>query len=140
MRTVLATCAALLAAFVLGAPLAVAQPTPSADQLTGQLQRVLDTSLSDEERAAELEGGMAAVPTANNIAGVINRYDAVMSWRVQDPVRNGDRVDAQLAVSIPLLGTRTHNIYWIDRDGAWKLSNASACVIARDAAGTDCTV
>lgn len=149
VRTVLVTCAALLAAVFLGAapaavflgaPPAAAQPTPSADQLTAQLQRVLDTLLPDETRAAELEGGLAAVPTANNIAGVINRYDAVMSWRVQNPVHNGDRLDAQLAVSIPLFGTRTHDIYWIEQGGRWKLSNASACVIARDAAGTDCTV
>ena len=41
---------------------------------------------------------------------------------------------------LPLFGTRTHPIYWVPIDGAWKLSNASACVIATQVAGTDCTV
>lgn len=141
MRTVLAVVAALLTAALIGAPLAAGQPaTPSADQLTGQLQRVLDTSLPDQDRAAELEGGLAAVPTANNIAAVMDRYNSMMSWRVQNPTQGGDRVDAQLAVTIPLFGTRTHDIYWVGQDGSWKLSNASACVIARDAAGAQCTV
>lgn len=141
MRTVPAVLLAVPAALLLGAPVASAQPAaPSADQLTGQLQRALDTSLSDDARAAELEGGLAAVPTANNIAGVMDRYSSMMSWRVQNPVLDGDRVNAQLAVSIPVFGTRTHDIYWIQQDGSWKLSNASGCVIARDAAGTECTV
>jgi hypothetical protein len=132
---------AAAAAVLIGAPVASAQPAaPSADQLTSQLQRALNTSLSNEERAAELEGGLTAVPTADNIAAVMDRYSSMMSWRVQNPVLNGDRVDAQLAVSIPVMGTRTHDIYWIDQDGSWKLSNASGCVIARDAAGTECTV
>jgi len=141
MRTVASVALALFAALLIGSPVAAAQPAaPSAEALSGQLQRALDTSLTDDERAAELEGGLAAVPTANNIAAVMDRYNSVMSWRVQNPVVDGDRVNAQLAVSIPMLGTRTHDIYWIDQDGAWKLSNASGCVIARDAAGTDCTV
>jgi hypothetical protein len=126
-----------------GNGVALAEPTPqvpSAEQLTSQLQRVLNTSLSDSDRAAELEGGMAAVPTANNIAGVMDRYNGVMSWKVQNPSVAGDRLNAQLAVSIPVFGTKTHNIYWVDQGGAWKLSNPSACVIAHDAAGTDCTV
>lgn len=94
--------------------------------------------------AAMSGGGVALaappVPTANNIAGVINRYDGVMSWEVQNPSLNSDRLDAQLAVTFPVSGTRTHQIYWPDQGGKWKLSNPSACVIARDAAGADCTV
>ncbi|MBO0677768.1 hypothetical protein JRC04_09865 [Mycolicibacterium sp. S2-37] len=141
MRTVPSVVLAVSAAVLIGTPVAAAQPAaPSADQLTAQLQRALNTSLSDEERAAELEGGLAAVPTANNIASVLDRYSSMMSWRVQNPVLSGDRVNAQLAISIPVMGTRTHDIYWVDQDGSWKLSNASGCVIARDAAGTECTV
>ncbi|WP_197374233.1 hypothetical protein [Mycolicibacterium baixiangningiae] len=119
---------------------AAAQPVPSADELTAKLQRVLNTSVPAEERASELEGGSAAVPTADNIAAVMDRYGSVMSWRVQNAALNGNQVDAQLAVTIPVFGTRTHQIYWVNQDGAWKLSNPSACVIARDAAGADCTV
>jgi hypothetical protein len=141
MRSALTAIAMSIFGVIAGAGIATAAPAaPSADQLTSQLQRVLNTSLSDQERAAELEGGQAAVPTANNIAGVMNRYSGMMSWRVQNPTLNGDRVDAQLAVTIPVFGTREHQIYWVDQGGTWKLSNVSACVIARDAAGTDCTV
>jgi len=115
-------------------------PVPSAEELTGQLQRVLSTSTADADRAAALEGGQAAVPTANNIAEQMNRYSSMMSWAVRNPALNGDRLDAQLAVTVPLFGTRTHQIYWIPQGGQWKLSNASACVIAVEAAGTDCTI
>ena len=141
MRAVVAAIATLsIGAFVGGGAASAAPQVPSADQLTSQLQRVLNTSLPDSERAAGLEGGQAAVPTANNIAGAIDRYSGVMSWKVQNPVLDGDRLDAQLAVSVPIFGTRTHDIYWVDQGGTWKLSNPSACLIARDAAGTDCTV
>ncbi len=108
--------------------------------MQAQLQKVLNRSLPDAERAAELQGGLAAVPTANNIAGVMDQYSSMMSWRVQNASQRGDQVDAQLAVTIPIFGTKTHDIYWVNSDGAWKLSNPSACVIARDAAGVDCTV
>ena len=95
---------------------------------------------STDARAAKLAGGQAAVPTADNIANRLNSYSGMVSWQVQNAVRNGDQIDAQLAVTIPIFGTRTHNIYWVNQDGAWKLSNPSACVIARDVAGVDCTV
>jgi hypothetical protein len=143
MRAVVAAIATLFIGVFAGSGVALAEPTatvPSADQLTAQLKRVLNTSLSDSDRAAELEGGLAAVPTANNIAGAMDRYSGMMSWKVQNPALDGDRLDAQLAVSVPVFGTRTHGIYWVDQDGKWKLSNPSACLIARDAAGTDCTV
>lgn len=148
MRAVLASMASALTIGALfgvfpAAGVASAQPlppTPSADQLTGQLQTALDTGRSDSDRAATLAGGMAAVPTANNIANTLNRYGGMVNWQVQNPTLNGDQVDAQLAVTIPIFGTRTHNLYWVNQDGTWKLSNPSACVIARDVAGTDCTV
>lgn len=141
MRAVFGAFATLFTTALMGSGVAYATPpVPSAAELTSQLQRVLDTSLPDSDRAAGLEGGLAAVPTANNIAGVINRYDGVMSWQVQNPSLRDDRLGAQLAVSFPVFGTRTHEIYWVDGDGTWKLSNPSVCVIARDAAGTDCTV
>jgi hypothetical protein len=113
---------------------------PSAEQLTAQLKQVLSTGAGDSERAAALGGGQAALPTANNIAAQLDRYSALMSWDVQNPTLNGNQLDAQLAVTVPVMGTRTHQIYWVAQGGQWKLSNASACVIAVQAAGTDCTV
>ncbi|MCV7105038.1 hypothetical protein [Mycolicibacterium chitae] len=141
MRAAIAAMAILGAGAFGGAGLAAADPgAPSADQLTSDLQVVLNTGASDAERAAKLQGGQAAVPTANNIANQMNRYSALFDWRVQNPTVNGDRVDAQLAVTVPVMGTRTHDIYWVQQDGDWKLSNASACVIATQVAATECTV
>jgi hypothetical protein len=140
MRPLMIAIAALGIGGFAATGVAGAQPAPSADELTGKLQRVLNTSLPADERASELEGGQVAVPTADNIAAVMDRYQSMMSWRVQNAVVNGDQVNAELAVSVPVFGTRTHAIYWVNQDGAWKLSNPSACVIARDAAGADCTV
>lgn len=140
MRAALSAMVVLTVGAMIGAGAAAAEPAPSAEQLHAQLQKVLNRSLPDAERAAELQGGLAAVPTANNIAGVMDQYSSMMSWRVQNASQRGDQVDAQLAVTIPIFGTKTHDIYWVNSDGAWKLSNPSACVIARDAAGVDCTV
>ncbi|CAN5514449.1 hypothetical protein BH11ACT7_BH11ACT7_36020 [soil metagenome] len=143
MRTALSAMTVLIAGAVIGAGAATAQPAPpapSTEQLQAQLEKVLNRGLSDEERAAELQGGLAAVPTANNIAGVIDQYSSMMSWRVENAARNGNQVDAQLAVTIPVFGTKTHQIYWVNQGGAWKLSNPSACVIATQVAGTTCTV
>ena len=143
MRAALAAVSvSVLAAGALGgAGLAWAQPpVPSAGELTGELQQVLNTGVPAGDRAAKLEGGDPAVPTADNIANRLNAYGGLLNWQVQNPTLNGDRLDAQLAVTIPIFGTKTHNIYWVDQGGTWKLSNASACVIATDAAGVACTV
>jgi hypothetical protein len=145
MRAVLAALAGavLTGGAMIGAGSAVAAPTPpvpTADQLTAQLKRVLSTDAADSERAAALQGGQAAVPTANNIAAQMSRYDSMVSWHVENPALNGNQLDAQLSVSIPLFGAKTHQLFWVPSDGAWKLSNASACVIATQVAGTDCTV
>lgn len=67
-------------------------------------------------------------------------YGGIVNWSVQNPTLNGNQLDAQLAVSIPVFGTKTHDINWVNDGGTWKLSNASACVIATQVAGTDCTV
>ncbi|MGE2736503.1 hypothetical protein [Mycolicibacterium vaccae] len=141
MRAALAAMTVMAAGALGGAGLAWAEPaTPGAGELTAELRQVLDTGAPTDARAAKLAGGQAAVPTADNIANRLNSYSGMVSWQVQNAVRNGDQIDAQLAVTIPIFGTRTHNIYWVNQDGAWKLSNPSACVIARDVAGVDCTV
>ena len=142
MRAVLAATASILAmGGGIGTGIAAsAPPVPSADQLTAQLRQVLSTGTSDDQRAAALQGGQAAVPTANNIANALNRYGGIVNWSVQNPTLNGNQLDAQLAVSIPVFGTKTHDINWVNDGGTWKLSNASACVIATQVAGTDCTV
>jgi len=141
MRAALAAMSVLAAGAWGGAGVAWAQPpVPSAAELTSELQQVLNTGVPAGDRAAKLEGGDAAVPTADNIANRLNAYGGLLNWQVQNPALNGDRLDAQLAVTIPIFGTKTHNIYWVDQGGAWKLSNASACVIATDAAGVACTV
>ena len=142
MRAAVAAVSVLAAAGALsGMGVAWAQPpVPSAGELTSELQQVLNTGTPTEVRASKLAGGDAAVPTADNIANRLNTYGGMVNWQVQNPVLNGNQLDAQIAVTIPIFGTKTHNIYWIDQDGTWKLSNPSACVIARDVAGVDCTV
>lgn len=141
MRAALAATSVVAAGAVGGMGVAWAQPpVPSAGELTSELQQVLNTGTPTEVRAAKLAGGDAAVPTADNIANRLNTYGGMINWRVENPVLNGDQLDAQIAVTIPIWGTKTHNIYWVEQDGAWKLSNPSACVIARDVAGVDCTV
>ena len=125
MRAAFAAMTVLVAGALGTAGVASAEPAvPSAGELTSQLQTVLNTG----------------APTADNIANRLNTYGGMVNWQVQNPVLNGDQVDAQIAVTIPIFGTKTHDIYWVNQDGAWKLSNPSACVIATQVAGVDCTV
>ncbi|MGB0972069.1 MAG: hypothetical protein ACPGVG_14085 [Mycobacterium sp.] len=141
IRAAVAAIAVVAVGAIGGAGVAVAQPAAlSAGELTAQLRQVLDTGAPTSERAAKLAGGAAAVPTADNIANRLNSYGGMVSWKVENPVLNGDRLDAQLAVTVPIFGTKSHNIYWVNQDGAWKLSNPSACVIATDVAAVSCTV
>lgn len=141
MRAAFAAMTVLVAGGLGAAGVASAEPTvPSAGELTTQLQTVLNTGAPAADRAAKLAGGQAAVSTADNIANRLNTYGGMVNWQVQNPVLNGDQVDAQIAVTIPIFGTKTHDIYWVNQDGAWKLSNPSACVIATQVAGVDCTV
>lgn len=141
MRAAFAAMTVLVAGGLGAAGVASAEPTvPSAGELTSQLQSVLNTGAPTSDRAAKLAGGQAAVSTADNIANRLNTYGGMVNWQVQNPVLNGDQVDAQIAVTIPIFGTKTHDIYWVNQDGAWKLSNPSACVIATQVAGVDCTV
>ncbi|UXA14898.1 hypothetical protein KXD97_14735 [Mycobacterium sp. SMC-8] len=141
MRAALAAMSVVAAGALGGVGVASAEPSvPDAGQLTAELRQVLNTGAPASERAAKLAGGQSAVPTADNIANRLNTYGGMVNWQVQNPVLNGDQLDAQLAVTIPIFGTKTHNIYWVNQDGAWKLSNPSACVIATDVAGVDCTV
>lgn len=141
MRAAFAAMTVLVAGALGTAGVASAEPAvPSAGELTSQLQTVLNTGAPTADRAAKLAGGQAAVATADNIANRLNTYGGMVNWQVQNPVLNGDQVDAQIAVTIPIFGTKTHDIYWVNQDGAWKLSNPSACVIATQVAGVDCTV
>ncbi|PQP50930.1 hypothetical protein [Mycolicibacterium austroafricanum] len=141
MRVALAAMSVVAAGAFGGMGVASAEPAvPDAGQLTSELRQVLNTGAPASERADKLAGGQSAVPTADNIANRLNSYGGMVNWQVQNPVLNGDRLDAQLAVTIPIFGTKTHDIYWVDQGGAWKLSNPSACVIATDVAGVDCTV
>ena len=141
MRAAFAAMTVLVAGALGTAGVASAEPAvPSAGELTSQLQTVLNTGAPTAERAAKLAGGQAALATADNIANRLNTYGGMVNWQVQNPVLNGDQVDAQIAVTIPIFGTKTHDIYWVSQDGAWKLSNPSACVIATQVAGVDCTV
>ncbi|MGB2921588.1 MAG: hypothetical protein WA944_16525 [Mycobacterium sp.] len=141
MRAAFAAMTVLAAGALSGAGVALAQlAVPGAGELTSDLQQVLNTGAPASERAALLAGGEAAVPTADNIANRLNTYGGMVNWQVQNPLLNGDRLDAQIAVTIPIFGTKTHHIYWVSQDGDWKLSNPSACVIATDVAGVDCPV
>ncbi len=70
MRAAFAAMTVLAAGALSGAGVALAQPVPSAGELTSDLQQVLNTGAPASERAALLAGGEAAVPTADNIANL----------------------------------------------------------------------
>ncbi|BBZ06678.1 hypothetical protein MDOR_08470 [Mycolicibacterium doricum] len=56
MRALMIATATLVIGGFAATGVAVAQPVPSADELTAKLQRALNTSLAAGERASELEG------------------------------------------------------------------------------------
>lgn len=128
-----ATCASILWA-ALASPTAVAQPgdaeTPTGAQLTEQLQLVFNTAADSQRRAANLEGGMAALPNANAVGAVMNQYKSMVSWHAEDPTSEGNQLHSTLVMNVGGLGSQSEALAWIWQDSGWKLSNSSLCSLA----------
>ncbi|MCX5043519.1 hypothetical protein OG921_10100 [Aldersonia sp. NBC_00410] len=110
----------------------IAAPAPlSEQQLTGKLQVLLNQNSAPDARAAELESGNAGLGTVGQIANMLASAGPIFSWAVVGPVTvDGDRMDAQLKMSVVGMGDRFLPLSWTWVDGTWKLSNQSSCDIA----------
>ncbi|WP_078309294.1 MULTISPECIES: hypothetical protein [unclassified Mycobacterium] len=139
-----AAAGALTAGLALGAGNSYAEPAPallSADQLTRRLAVIFDTNAGAAERAAYLEGGQAALPTADEIGGPIAQHRSMVSLRVENPALEGNHLTSQLVMSVIGMGSRRRTLDWVESGGAWKLSNGSLCALFDETAkGNGCTL
>ena len=105
---------------------------PSADQLTTQVSVIFDIDSDRIERASYLEAGDAAIPVADAIGGPMAQHRSMVSMRVENPTRNGDRLNSQLVMAVMGIGTQSRELEWIEQGGTWRLSTGSLCNIYRE--------
>ncbi|AZA10731.1 hypothetical protein [Corynebacterium gerontici] len=106
----------------------VTNPNPSLDELNAIIHFLVATPASDEAKAANLEGGRAAVMIPQTVYR-LGLFRAPLGWKeVTGPLELGqDRAVATLiseSAGRPGVHTRIQFVY---RDGNWRLANASIC-------------
>ncbi|GGG80703.1 hypothetical protein [Corynebacterium pelargi] len=106
----------------------VTNPNPSLDELNAIIHFLVATPASDEAKAANLEGGRAAVLIPQTVYR-LGLFRAPLGWKeVTGPLELGqDRAVATLiseSAGRPGVHTRIQFVY---RDGNWRLANASIC-------------
>ncbi|MGU3651933.1 hypothetical protein [Mycolicibacterium sp. A43C] len=115
--------------------------TPSADQLTSQVDVIFDLNADRALRASYLEAGAAALPVADTVAGPMAQHRSMVSMRVENPTLDGTRLSAQLVMSVMGMGVQHRLLDWVDEGDTWKLSTGSLCNIYTETARTsDCPV
>lgn len=120
-------------------PAHAAPAAPSESQLVGKLTLLLSDASADR-KAAELEGGAAALGTVDGVAGRVRTAGPAFKWTILGPVRvDGDVATATLRREFPGLPLYTDPLSWKWMGGNWKLTNASACFLASQTM-TPCTV
>lgn len=130
---------ALAVGTLLGGGSAQADPgadVPSADQLTAQLSVIFDVNADGVQRASYLEAGEAALSVANTVGGPIAQHRSMVSMYVDDPVRNGDRLNSDLVMSVMGIGAQRRPLAWIQQGSTWKLSTDSLCAIYTETSKT----
>ncbi|WP_202421779.1 hypothetical protein [Gordonia sp. SID5947] len=119
-------------------PQAPAAPAPAQQQSAhpaktpAQLQNDLDTLTGNgsvARKAQGLEGGAKAVRQAQPIVTLLQRFRPLgMTYRITGPVTvTGNTMKATLELRSPGWQPARMPLYWVWRDGQWKLSNRSIC-------------
>ncbi|MFI1919659.1 hypothetical protein [Nocardia sp. NPDC020380] len=126
-----------IGASVVDAPAAFAAPgdflltkdVPTLDDLHDQVVFLIETpGVSDQAKAANMEGGMGAVPVADALynSGLFRAPNG--SNEITGPeTQNGDVLTANLRSKSVGRPDITARVVWKRIDGVWKLSNSSVC-------------
>jgi hypothetical protein len=110
-------------------------PAPSSDQLTDQLDLIINRAADRNARIAEL-ADPSAIKGADNLGALKDTFGWEFTWRVDDPVITGDSMNARLAVTLndhsgrPSI-TKTWPMAYSDVGDRWKLSKASICMMTQ---------
>ncbi|AZG46279.1 hypothetical protein [Gordonia insulae] len=106
------------------------RPTPSVGQLQGDLNALVGGG-SAAQKGQRLEGGQRAATQAQPIVLLLQRFKPLgFTYRVVGPVSvNGNTAKATLELRSPGYQPARMPVYWVWKDGQWKLSNRSICDI-----------
>lgn len=111
-----------------------ASSTPTAPTL-GQFQsdlKLLRSGASTAEKGKVLEGGTAAVGPINSLFKMADQFQAAgVRYEVTGPVKqNGTTATARFKLTGPGYEPAYSTMYWVWKDGRWKLTNRSVCELA----------
>ncbi len=106
----------------------ITSESPTLEQLNEQVRYIVETNASDEQKAANLEGGMQAVVVPRTVYQ-LGLFRAPRGWNeVTGPeTHSGDRHTAVLHSGSVGRPTINMTVEWVRRDGVWKLANNSLC-------------
>lgn len=106
------------------------RPTPTVGQLQGDLNSLVGGG-SAAQKGQRLEGGQRAATQAQPIVLLLQRFKPLgFTYRVVGPVSvNGNTAKATLELRSPGYQPARMPVYWVWKDGQWKLSNRSICDI-----------
>ncbi|MDL9946669.1 hypothetical protein QSJ19_13935 [Gordonia sp. ABSL11-1] len=106
------------------------RPTPTVGQLQGDLNSLVGGG-STAQKGQRLEGGQRAATQAQPIVLLLQRFKPLgFTYRVVGPVSvNGNTAKATLELRSPGYQPARMPVYWVWKDGQWKLSNRSICDI-----------
>ncbi|ROZ99342.1 hypothetical protein [Gordonia sp. OPL2] len=106
------------------------RPTPTVGQLQGDLNALVGGG-SAAQKGQRLEGGQRAATQAQPIVLLLQRFKPLgFTYRVVGPVSvTGNTAKATLELRSPGYQPARMPVYWVWKDGQWKLSNRSICDI-----------
>lgn len=117
-------------------PAAPAGPPPAPDRATNQeldgvLRAATSPATEDRDRIAAFEQGEAARPVIERFMGVSTGSVPLIDWYLQGPVQVVDgRAETRLQLRT-VLPSPSYPAIFVWRDGAWRVSAETTCVLAR---------
>lgn len=137
VSSIMTVAVASTGASIVNAPAASAAPggflitkdVPTVDDLHDQVVFLIETpGVSDEAKAANMEGGMGAVPVANALYNTGLFRAPYGSNEISGPeTHDGNVHTAMLRTKSVGRPDITARVVWKRIDGVWKLSNSSVC-------------
>ncbi|MEV6069663.1 hypothetical protein AB0L82_24210 [Nocardia sp. NPDC052001] len=137
VSSIMTVAAVTTGASIVSAPVASAAPgaflltkdVPTLDDLHDQVVFLIETpGVSDEAKAANMEGGMGAVPVADALFNTGMFRAPYGSNEISGPeTHDGNVHTAMLRTRSVGRPDITARVVWKRIDGVWKLSNSSVC-------------
>jgi hypothetical protein len=99
---------------------------PTADELTQSLDLLVDPQVDAATKAATVENGQARLANLEQMTAALANYGEI-TFQVDQPTVEGETATAPVTIATARGATAPTPNTWVLIDGAWKVSDASAC-------------